>query len=99
MRDPEHTKVLVVALPEPTQVHEAQRLAADLQRAGIHPYAWIVNQSLAATGTGDPVLAARAAAEHRWIPNRARRSAAISDRRLARPVVAPSRKALRRDGG
>lgn len=67
MRDPDHTKVIVVALPEPTPVHEAERLAADLERAGIHPYAWIVNQSFAATGTSDPVLAARAAAEHRWI--------------------------------
>lgn len=67
MRDQAHTKLIVVTLPEPTPVHEAQRLVADPTRAGIHPYAWIVNQSLAATSTTDPVLAARAAGEQRWI--------------------------------
>lgn len=67
LRDPYHTKVLIITLPEPTPVHEAQRLASDLQRAAIQPYAWIINQSLAATDTRDPVLCARAHDEHHWI--------------------------------
>ena len=63
LRDPEHTRVLVVTLPETTPVLEAERLQADLRRAGIEPYAWVVNQSLAASQVSDPLLAARAAAE------------------------------------
>lgn len=63
LRDPEHTRVLVVTLPETTPVLEAERLQADLRRAGIEPYAWVVNHSLAASPVSDPVLASRAAAE------------------------------------
>lgn len=63
LRDPEHTRVLVVTLPETTPVLEAERLQADLRRAGIEPYAWVVNQSLAASPVSDPVLASRARAE------------------------------------
>jgi arsenite-transporting ATPase len=39
------------------------RLDADLRRADIRPFAWIVNQSFAACATWDPVLSARAALE------------------------------------
>ena len=59
LRDPEFTHVLIVALPEATPVHEAERLQADLRRAQIEPFAWVVNQSLLASGTQDPVLALR----------------------------------------
>jgi len=34
-------------------------LQQDLARAGITPFAWIINQSLLASGTTDPVLARR----------------------------------------
>jgi arsenite/tail-anchored protein-transporting ATPase len=67
LRDPDYTSVLLVALPEPTPVHEAAALQDDLERAGIHPAAWVVNQSLSATGTTDPTLAARARHETRWL--------------------------------
>ncbi|MGH2897150.1 MAG: ArsA-related P-loop ATPase, partial [Solirubrobacteraceae bacterium] len=67
LRDPEHTHVVIVTVPEPTPVHEARRLAADLKRAGIEPFAWVVNQSFAATGTEDPVLQARGRSEKPWI--------------------------------
>ena len=67
LRDPEFTSVLLVTLPEPTPVHEAAQLHDDLDRAGIQPAAWIANQSFAATGTGDPILAARARHEARWL--------------------------------
>jgi arsenite-transporting ATPase len=63
LRDPEYTKVLIVTLAETTPVLEAAVLQADLRRAGIEPYAWVINASLAAAGTSDPVLARRASAE------------------------------------
>jgi len=44
-------------------VSEAAALQADLHRAGIEPFAWVINRSLAPAGTADPVLAARARAE------------------------------------
>jgi arsenite-transporting ATPase len=59
LRDPTFTRVLVVTLPEATPVHEAAQLQADLGRAGITPFAWIINQSLALTTTADPLLRAR----------------------------------------
>ncbi|HEU0032140.1 MAG TPA: arsenical pump-driving ATPase [Kofleriaceae bacterium] len=61
--DPAITKVLLVTLAETTPVTEAAQLQADLRRAGIEPYAWIVNSSLAAAGSNDPVLRQRIAAE------------------------------------
>jgi arsenite/tail-anchored protein-transporting ATPase len=67
LADPTRTRVLLVTLPEATPVHEAAQLQADLARAGITPYAWIVNASLAATTTSDPVLAARGRHEQRWL--------------------------------
>jgi arsenite-transporting ATPase len=63
LQDPEHTKVLIVALPETTPVLEASALQDDLRRAQIEPFAWVINGSLAAAQPRDPVLQARAAAE------------------------------------
>ena len=63
LKDQNYTKALLVTLPETTPVLEAAELQADLRRAGIEPYAWIINNSLAATGSTDPLLVARAAAE------------------------------------
>ena len=59
LRDPAFTRVLIVTLAEATPVHEAERLQADLRRAEIEPYAWVINQSLLASGTQDPVLLQR----------------------------------------
>lgn len=67
LTDPAFTHLLIVTLPEPTPVHEAASLQEDLRRAGIEPEAWIVNRSLSASGTTDPVLARRASEEIRWI--------------------------------
>ncbi|WP_298136332.1 arsenical pump-driving ATPase [Acidiferrobacter sp.] len=64
LQDSQHTKVLLVTLAETTPVLEAAGLQADLRRAGIEPWAWIVNQSLAATCTRSPLLQKRALAEH-----------------------------------
>nr|WP_009869505.1 arsenical pump-driving ATPase [Paramagnetospirillum magnetotacticum] len=59
LRDPVFTKTIIVTLAEATPVHEAERLQADLARAGITPFAWVINQSLLASGTTDPLLAQR----------------------------------------
>ncbi len=67
LRNPDFTKILIVTLPEATPVHEAERLQDDLKRAGITPFAWIINQSFFAAGTRDPVLAERGALELRYI--------------------------------
>jgi arsenite-transporting ATPase len=63
LRNQDFTRVLVVTLPEATPVHEAERLQSDLLRAGIEPFAWVINQSLLASGTRDPLLGQRGACE------------------------------------
>jgi arsenite/tail-anchored protein-transporting ATPase len=82
LRNPDFTRILIVTLPEATPVHEAARLQDDLRRAGITPYAWVINQSLAATETNDPVLAERAALEQRYI-------AEVQDRLAQRVALIP----------
>jgi arsenite-transporting ATPase len=67
LRDPSFTKVLIVTLAEATPVHEAARLQQDLVRAGIRPFAWVVNQSFSASGSKDPTLVARGALEQPYI--------------------------------
>ena len=63
LQDPTVTKVVLVTLPEPTPVTEARALQDDLRRAGIEPWAWVVNNSLAATHPTSEFLQHRAAAE------------------------------------
>ncbi len=63
LQDPRQTKVVIVTLAETTPVLEAAGLQADLRRAGIEPWAWVVNQSLAAAAPISPLLRARAASE------------------------------------
>ncbi len=63
LRDAHYTKMLLVTLAEATPVLEAARLQDDLRRAGIEPFGWVVNASLAASGTRHPLLAARARLE------------------------------------
>jgi len=67
LQDPAYTKMLLVTLPETTPVLEASQLQHDLERAGITPYAWVINQSLAAANPSDPLLKQRANAEHAHI--------------------------------
>jgi len=67
LRDPEATRVLLVTLPEATPVHEAAQLQKDLARAGIRPFAWVVNQCLTPLVVTDPVLAARRAREAQYL--------------------------------
>jgi arsenite-transporting ATPase len=63
LRDPHYTKILLVTLAETTPVSEAATLQSDLRRAQIEPFAWVVNSSLAPTGSMDPCLRQRIASE------------------------------------
>ncbi|MGV8893818.1 MAG: arsenical pump-driving ATPase [Burkholderiaceae bacterium] len=63
LQDPAQTKVLLVTLAETTPVLEAANLQADLRRAGIEPWAWIVNNSLVAAQPQSHLLRQRAANE------------------------------------
>jgi arsenite/tail-anchored protein-transporting ATPase len=63
LQDPDYTRVLIVSLAEGTPVLEAERLQADLRRAGIDPYGWIMNQTYHLSGTSHPTLMARAELE------------------------------------
>jgi anion-transporting ArsA/GET3 family ATPase len=65
LQDASLTRVLIVTLPEVTPVSQAAALQDDLKRAQIEPWAWVINKSIAATGTTDPLLQARLAGEIR----------------------------------
>lgn len=65
LQDPKQTKVMIVTLPEPTPVQEAANLQDDLRRAGIEPWAWIVNHALQTEQVRSPLLVQRA---HRQQP-------------------------------
>ena len=61
---------------------EAARLQNDLRRAGIKPYAWIINQSFAGGGFRDPVLVERGSREEPF-------AAEVRDRLAKRFAVIP----------
>ncbi len=67
LQNPELTKILLVTLPETTPVLEASHLQSDLRRADIEPWGWIVNSSLAAAPTSQPLLQQRARSEREQI--------------------------------
>ncbi len=67
IRNPKETAIVIVTLAEATPVLEASRLQDDLERADIHPKWWVINQSLSATNTNDPILKGKAMAEKEWI--------------------------------
>jgi len=99
LRDPEFTRILLVALPEATPVHEAAALQDDLRRAQIEPFGWIINQSLFESGSGDPLLRQREEAEHRYLREVAghlAKRAALIRWQADEPVGAPALLALAR---
>jgi arsenite/tail-anchored protein-transporting ATPase len=67
LRDPEFTRVLLVTLAESTPVHEAAALQADLARAGIRPFAWVINQSLRGLTLSDSLLRRRREQQARYV--------------------------------
>jgi arsenite-transporting ATPase len=70
LQDSDFAKILLISLPETTPMREAESLQNDLKRAGITPYAWVINQCLSALkGLKDPLLLKRAAAEIAVINN------------------------------
>jgi arsenite-transporting ATPase len=74
LQDPQHTKIILVTLPEVTPVSQASALQDDLRRAQIEPYAWVINKSMEAAGTAfvcPPDGRARANAAHCSGPSRA----------------------------
>ncbi len=82
LQDPDRTQVLLVTLAETTPVLEAERLQQDLRRAGIEPWAWVINNSLAATDTRSPLLQRRAVTELAEIT-------AVRERHARRYAVVP----------
>lgn len=82
LQDPGQTKIVIVTLPETTPVLEAAHLQGDLRRAGIEPWAWIINASLTAAVSDHPLLRQRAASEHDQI-------AKIRDELASRYAVVP----------
>ena len=63
LQDPDTTKIIITTLPEITPVLEATALQDELRRAGIEPWAWIVNQSLNGLDLGSGLLRMRASGE------------------------------------
>ncbi len=63
LQNPQYTRTILVALPETTPILEASELQEDLHRAGITPFAWVINSSLLAARPRDTLLVARANAE------------------------------------
>jgi arsenite-transporting ATPase len=63
LQDAALNKVLLITLAETTPVLEAAELGNDLERAGIQPWAWVINNSVAAANPTNPLLRKRAAAE------------------------------------
>jgi arsenite-transporting ATPase len=82
LQDPKQTKVLIVTLAETTPVLEAANLQSDLRRAGIEPWAWVINNSVAATHVTSPLLQQRAHNELREIE-------AVSNRHAKRYALVP----------
>ena len=82
LQDAKYTKIILVTLPEVTPVSQAAALQDDLRRAGIEPYAWVLNKSVLAAGTHDPLLAARLAGERKQME---RMAAGLSKRLFTLP--------------
>ena len=82
LQDPAYTRIILVTLPEITPVSQAQALQDDLRRAQIEPFAWVINKSVSAAGTNDPLLGARLKGEEKQM-------ARISDGLAKRAFVVP----------
>lgn len=82
LQDPRQTKVLLVTLAETTPVLEAANLQEDLRRAGIEPWAWVINNSVAAAAPRSALLRQRARNENREIE-------AVATRHAQRYAVVP----------
>lgn len=84
LQDPERTKVIITTLAETTPVLEAENLQNDLMRAGIYPWAWIINNSLSVTETTSSLLLSRAEQE---IPQIEKVTSGLSKRAAIVPML------------
>ena len=83
LQEVDFAKILLVSLPETTPMREAAALQDDLKRAGIVPFAWVINQSLSALShLTDPILKRKASDEIPIIQN-------IVDHLAAKTYVIP----------
>ncbi len=82
LQDVTQTKVLLVTLAETTPVLEAVNLQTDLCRAGIEPWAWVINNSVAAVPVQSALLQRRAQNELSQI-------AAVANTHASRYAVVP----------
>jgi arsenite-transporting ATPase len=82
LQDPRQTKVLLVTLAETTPVLEAAQLQRDLRRAGIEPWGWVINMSVAASLPHSPLLQERA--RHEW-----REIEAVASGHATRAAIVP----------
>jgi arsenite/tail-anchored protein-transporting ATPase len=82
LQDERQTKVLLVTLAETTPVLEAAHLQDDLRRAGIEPWAWVINQSVAEAHPEAALLRQRAHNERAEIE-------AVAHRHARRYAVVP----------
>ncbi|TAK96896.1 MAG: arsenical pump-driving ATPase [Aquabacterium sp.] len=85
LQDARYTRIILVTLPETTPVSQAAALQDDLRRAHIEPYAWVVNKSILASHTQDPLLHARLLGEQRQL---ARIAQGLATRTFAIPWAA-----------
>ena len=67
LKNSDETEVIIVTLAEPTPFYESRRLEEDLKRAGIYSKWWIINSSIAKTGSTNKTLQAKANSELEWI--------------------------------
>ena len=67
IKDSKFTKILITTLAEATPTHEAKALQEDLIRAGITPYAWVVNKTFANSGTKNNFLCQKGLNELQYI--------------------------------
>ncbi|NTW50986.1 MAG: arsenical pump-driving ATPase [Chlorobiaceae bacterium] len=67
LQDPAHTRVIIATVAEPTPVLEAAGLQEDLRRAGIEPWAWVINNCIALNPPQSLLLRQRAFNELREI--------------------------------
>ena len=67
IRDRDYTKILLVTLAEATPIHEAAGLQADLNRAGIETFGWVINRSFSIAGSSDPLFCSKGLNELQYI--------------------------------
>lgn len=82
LQDVTQTKVLLVTLAETTPVLEAVNLQSDLRRAGIEPWAWVINNSVATVPMQSALLQRRAQNELSQI-------AAVANKHARRYAIVP----------